>query len=224
MPEANRHAPPAGQAGRGESHAIAVGRGWHGSRSRAGMELLQDLRYGIRSFAKAPGFTALALLTIALGIGVKRHRFQLRQRAAPRPAPAVRDPGTLVSVFTSDFSGGLFGSSLYPDYCRLSKRRRPSTGWPLSGRDRPTWLRERPVPGAHHHCFPEFFDVLGVTPALGRRLGAADATPDAPPVAVIADGLWRRAFGGSPSAIGSQVVLDGRRSRSSASRRRVSQG
>ena len=79
-------------------------------------KLLQDVRYAIRSFAKAPGFTALALLTIAVGIGVNATVFSFVNALLLRPAPAVRDPRTLVSVFTSDFSSGLFGTSSYPDY------------------------------------------------------------------------------------------------------------
>ena len=174
-------------------------------------KLLHDLRYAVRSFAKAPGFTTLALLTIALGIGVNGTVFSFVNALLLRSAPAVRDPGTLVSVFTSDFSSGLFGSSSYPDYLSIKEGATAFDGLAAFTEGAANMAAGNALYRVRiSSVSAEFFDVLGVTPALGRRLGAADSTPAAPPVAVIADGLWRRAFGGSPGAIGSQVVLDGR--------------
>ena len=74
--------------------------------------LLQDLRYALRSFSKAPGFTALALLTFAIGIGVNASVFGFVNALLLKPAPAVSDPESLVSVFTSDFSSGPYGDVL----------------------------------------------------------------------------------------------------------------
>jgi predicted permease len=173
--------------------------------------LLQDLRYAVRSFAKTPGFTALALLTIALGIGVNATVFSFVNALLLRPAPAVRDPRTLVSVFTSDFSSGPFGSSSYPDYLSIQETATAFEGLAAFTEGAANMATGNAMYRVRTSTVsPELFDVLGVTPAVGRRLGAADSTPDAPPAAVIAHGLWHRAFGGSPSAIGSQVVLDGR--------------
>jgi predicted permease len=173
--------------------------------------LLQDLRYAIRSAAKAPGFTFLALLTIALGIGVNATVFSFVNALLLRPAPAVRDPGTLVSVFTSDFSSGPFGSSSYPDYLSIKEQATAFDGLAAFTEgaanmavDNTTYRVRTSIVSV------EFFDLLGLSPAMGRHLSAADSTPDAPPVAVIGYALWQRAFGGSPSAVGSQVVLDGR--------------
>jgi predicted permease len=174
-------------------------------------KLLQDLRYAIRSFAKAPGFTALALLTIALGIGVNATVFSFVNALLLRPAPAVRDPGTLVSVFTSDFSSGLFGATSYPDFESIKEQSRAFEGLAAFTEG----AANMAVGNATHRVRTsavsgEFFDVLGVTPVAGRPLGAADWAADAPPVAVIAHALWHRVFGGSGSVVGSQVVLDGR--------------
>jgi len=174
-------------------------------------KLLQDVRYAIRSFAKAPGFTALALLTIAVGIGVNATVFSFVNALLLRPAPAVRDPRTLVSVFTSDFSSGLFGTSSYPDYLSIKEDATAFEGLAAFTES----AANMAVGNATYRVgtsavAAEFFDVLGLSPAMGRHLGTADSTPGAPPVAVIGDALWRRAFGASRSAVGSQVVLDGR--------------
>ena len=174
-------------------------------------KLLQDLRYATRSFAKAPGFTALALVTIAVGIGVNATVFSFVNALLLRPAPAVRDPQTLVSVFTSDFSSGLFGTSSYPDYLSIKE---DATAFEGAAAFTET-AANMAVGNATYRVgtsaiSAEFFEILGLNAAMGRHLGSADAVPDAPPVAVIGDALWHRAFGGSPSAVGSQVVLDGR--------------
>src|SRR5689334_320793 len=83
--------------------------------------LLQDLKFALRSFAQTPGFTALAVLTVALGIGLNATVFGFVSALLLRPAPGVRDPGTLVSIFTSDFSSGLYGTSSYPDFLSLER-------------------------------------------------------------------------------------------------------
>ena len=81
--------------------------------------LLQDLRYALRSFAKAPGFTALALLTIGIGIGVNTTVFSFVNALLLRPAPGIPEPGSLVALYTSDYSSGLYGTSSYPDYVSI---------------------------------------------------------------------------------------------------------
>jgi putative ABC transport system permease protein len=173
--------------------------------------VLQDLRYAVRSSAKTPGFTALALLTIATGIGINATVFSFVNALLMRPAPGVRDPGSLVSVFTSDFSSGPFGTSSYPDYVsikssaavfrQLAAFREGSGLVRIDGNTER--LRTMAVSG-------EFFDLLGVQPVAGRPIAATDAAAAAAPVAVIGFDLWHRAFGGDPSALGKLVAIDGR--------------
>jgi predicted permease len=172
--------------------------------------LLQDLRYALRSFAKSPGFTALALLTIGIGVGVNATVFSLVNALLLRPSPGVPDHGSLVSVFTSDFSSGPYGSSSYPDYVSLKTDASAFRGL-AAFREAPVSMMR--VAGAMERVRPaavsdEFFDVLGMRPAAGRLISAADAG-SAAPVGVIGYNLWQRSFGGAASAIGAHVTLDG---------------
>ena len=174
--------------------------------------LLQDLKYAVRGFLKAPGFTAVALLTLALGTGANATVFSFVNALLLRPAPVVADPSRVVAVYTSDFSSGPYGDSSYLDY--LSVREEATAfaslaayreGAPvlLKHGDSIERLREMNVS-------PELFSVLGLRAAQGRLLGDADAVPGTA-VAVISHGLWHRMFGADPSVVGRDVTLNGRR-------------
>src|ERR1700752_974947 len=77
---------------------------------------LQDARYALRMIARSPGITVIALLTIGIATGANATVFGFVSALLLRPAPGVADPGSLVSVYTSDFSSGPYGTSSYPDY------------------------------------------------------------------------------------------------------------
>jgi hypothetical protein len=81
--------------------------------------LLQDLRYAVRMIAKSPGIAAIAFLTIGVATGANATVFGFVSALLLRPAPGVVEPGSLISVFTSDYSSGPYGSSSYPDYLSL---------------------------------------------------------------------------------------------------------
>jgi predicted permease len=174
-------------------------------------KLLQDLRYAVRSFAKAPGFTALALLTIAIGIGINTTVFSFVNALLLRHTPAVADPGSLVSVFTSDFSSGPYGSSSYPDYVSIKSEATAFRGLAAFVQGPMASLRigsnlER---ARTMSVSGEFFELLGLQPAAGRMIAGPDADGPAP-VAVIGYGLWQRAFAGASTAVGAEITMDGK--------------
>ena len=172
--------------------------------------LLQDLRYALRSFAKAPAFTALALFTIGTGIGVNATVFSFVNALLLRPSPGIPDPATLVSIYTSDYSSGLYGASSYPDYLSI-RNEAPAlrgvaafAGGPVAVTrmgSRVERIRTMAVSG-------DFFDVLELRPAAGRLLSPADAESRAP-FAVIGFSLSQRLFGGATTAVGAQISVDG---------------
>ncbi|MGH9843323.1 MAG: ABC transporter permease, partial [Blastocatellia bacterium] len=172
--------------------------------------LWQDLRYGARMLVKNPGFTLIAVLTLALGIGANSTIFSLVNALLLRPLPIER-PEQLAAVFTSDYSSGDFGASSYPDYVDFRDRNEAFSGL-VAYQPRPFSLS---VEGVNERAFGEvvsgnYFSVLGVKPVLGRGfLPEEDRTPGAHPVVVISHKLWQRRFGGDPAIIGRGLKLNG---------------
>ena len=173
--------------------------------------LLHDLRYAVRTLLRTPGWTSMALLTLALGTGANAAVFSFVDALLFKAAPGIHPQRPLVAVYTSDFSSGPYGSSSYPDYLSLKTgigAFRALTAFDDSGQrtlrvgDDLQRVRVARVSG-------EYFDTLGVRPSLGRPLTAADTEPSAPPAAIIGDALWRRAFGSDPAAVGTALRLDG---------------
>ena len=173
------------------------------------MTILQDIRYGLRMIGKAPGFTLLATLALALGICANTTIFSFINGLILRPLTGVKDPERLVAVFTSDYSSGLYGGSSYPDYVDLRDQADVlanlaafnQTVLNASGESEAERLRGFVVTG-------NYFDVLGVRAQLGRMLQLPDdRQADAAPV-VISDSLWQRRFSGDPAVIGKTLRLN----------------
>ena len=167
--------------------------------------LWQDLRYGGRMLKKNPGFTLIAVLTLALGIGANATVFTWLGAVALNPLPGVADPVRL-AIFERE--GGAAIS--YPDYRDFRDRATTLAGlacgdlqaFSLGAGDRPERVTGMIVSG-------NYFDVLGVKMALGRGfLPEEDRTPNTHPVVVIGYDLWRRGFGGEPGVIGRAVSLN----------------
>jgi putative ABC transport system permease protein len=173
--------------------------------------LLQDLRYGVRMLLRTPGFTLVALLTLALGIGANTAIFTVVNALLLKPLPYA-DPERLVMVW-QDYRarggpadewatpGNYFDwraeKDLFDQVAVLS-------GWgpTMTGGAEPEPLRGEQV--TH-----EYFGLLGFTPRLGRDFRQEDAVPNAARVAIIGDDLWKRRFGGDSSVIGRRVTLSG---------------
>ena len=173
--------------------------------------LVQDLRYALRTLGRAPVFTAIALVTLAVGTGANVTVFSFVNALLFKPAPGVIDPDSLIAVYTSDFSSGPYGGSSYPDFVSLQQQASAfgdmagESGGDiaaLQSRNTVERVRLAAVTGT-------YFGLLGLRPALGRLIATSDTNASAPPVAVIGNDLWRRAFASDAGVVGSSVVLNG---------------
>jgi predicted permease len=168
--------------------------------------LIKDLKFGIRSLFKRPGFTAIAVLTLALGIGANTAIFSVVNATLMRPLP-VFDADRLAFVFNGP-PGSVFS---YPDYADLRDQNNVLDGliaWggitaSLNSNDQTDLVSGAIVSG-------NFFDVIGVRAQLGRVITTEDdKIPGAHPVVVISQGLWQRRFAGDPNVVGRQLLLNG---------------
>ena len=177
--------------------------------------LLQDFRYGLRMLAKNPGFTTVAMLTLALGIGANTAIFSLLDQVLLRSLP-VAEPDRLVILHEAEWRSGWSTSDnsemvySYPHYKDVRDQIPlfdgviARAGVPLSVTAAGTSERAQGeiVSG-------NYFPVLGVRPALGRLLDAGDdGLPGASPFAVLSYGYWSRRFGANPQVVGQNVVLN----------------
>jgi predicted permease len=174
--------------------------------------LWQDLRYGARMLWKSPGFTGVAVVVLALGIGANTTTFSLINGLLIRPLVGVEAPEQLVAVYTSDFSSGRYGSSSYLDYISFRDGANAFAGLAayetavasLTGNDEPQRLRGQSVTG-------NYFKVLGVGTVAGRTLLPEDeAAAGGNPVVVLSHNLWQRRFNSDPNIVNSTINLDGR--------------
>src|SRR5208337_1999751 len=172
---------------------------------------LQDIRYGSRKLARSPGFTAVAVATLALGIGANTLIFSVVNAAILHPLP-FRDASRLVTLWatspTIGFSGP--GGLSDPDYMGWRKqnnvfseiaafRGQPSN---LTGVGEPARLTGVAVS-------PSLLRVLEVNPALGRAFAPEEESAGHNRVALLSDRLWRSRFGSDPSVVGKAIKLDG---------------
>ncbi|MBX6364570.1 MAG: ABC transporter permease [Gemmatimonadetes bacterium] len=177
--------------------------------------LVRDARYAVRSLARAPGFTLVAVLCLALGIGATGTVFGIVDVLFFRPPDGVPDPGAIVRPYITVKGAQIFmdGSTevSYPTYVTLRDQTRSLSGLAgygdvvLSVGSGPDARREDGLVVTGN-----YFTVLGVRPALGRFFTPAeDAGPGSPPAVVVSWAYWQGALGGKPGAIGSRLVLDG---------------
>ena len=175
------------------------------------MTILPDLRYGLRMIAKAPGFTVLAVLALALGISANTTIFSLINGVLLRPLTGVKDPDRLAEVYTSDYSSGLYGSSSYPDYVDFRDQSDvfenlaafSDTVMNASGETEAERLRGMIVTG-------NYFEMLGVRAQLGRTLQSVDDQPSNSQAVVISDSFWQRRFNSNPFVVGQTLRLNGK--------------
>jgi predicted permease len=171
--------------------------------------LRQDLRYGLRMLAKSPGFTIVAVLTLALGIGANTAIFSIVDAVLLRPLP-YSQPDRLVFLMEQRLPGGRDVSLSYPDFedWRAMNAVFESIGAyrpanvVMTGRGDAENLQMREVTS-------DLFPTLGVQPILGRGLTPDDDKVGAAPVVILSDSFWSRKFGSDTNVIGQHLTLDG---------------
>jgi putative ABC transport system permease protein len=173
--------------------------------------LAQDIRYAVRALRRTPGFTFIALATLAVGIGANTAIFSVVDAVLLKPLPFA-EPGRLVRVYQTLPSQGVdSGGASYPNYADWAERVRSFED--LGGfRMHDFTLTERGEPAlvVAATVTSNVFRLLRARPLLGRTLLVSDDAPGAAPVAVLTEKLWRQRFGGDPAAIGQTVALDKR--------------
>ncbi len=172
-------------------------------------DLMQDLRYAFRTLRKNPGFTLVAILTLALGIGANTAVFSVIDSVILRPLPFAHSDrlvwfngkfplGDLADVSPPDFIDYRASNQSFDRLVAMNNDPSPSN---LSG-DRSQQVLVSIVTG-------NFFETLGLAPAIGRDFTQADEQFEIPQFAILGHGIWVRAFGSDPSIVGKTIRLDG---------------
>lgn len=171
--------------------------------------LLQDLRYGFRMLAKNPGFTAVIVLSLGLGLGANTTIFSFINALLLRP-PAIESPSEVLEV--SETRRGELRTLSIPSYLHYREHSRTFSGI-LAASFMPkavTWVRPGQTELVYGHVVSaNYFSVLGVRPALGRGfLPAEDSAEGKSPVVVLADSFWKRRLGADRAIIGKSLTLN----------------
>jgi putative ABC transport system permease protein len=174
-------------------------------------EFVQDVRYGARMLRRSPGFTAVSVLTLALGIGANTAIFSVVYAVLLKPLPFARS-GELFTVFQSQRTDGVRATGWsFANFRDLREHNRVFSEMAgtqqhqltLTGRGEPTVVNTSVVT-------PELFALFGQSALAGRVFGSDDGKAGAAPVAILSEDLWRRAFGADPAIVGSSIDLDKR--------------
>jgi predicted permease len=171
--------------------------------------LLKDVRYALRWMRRSPGFSAVAILSLGLGVGVNTAMFSLVDSLLFRPLP-VASPATLVDVFTSGGDLDQYATTSYQDFLDIKAQNTVFSDMmgyspmmaPLSLGDRSRIVFGQITTSNH-------FTMLGVQPAAGRLLVPSDDEPGAARVVVLSYRMWQREFGGDAAIAGKTLTLRG---------------
>jgi predicted permease len=171
--------------------------------------LIQDIRYGLRVLKQNPGFTAVAILTLALGIGANTAIFSVVDAVLVRPLPYPEPQRMFMVCQTRPEMGATKNGVSFPNYLDWTRATTSfealvalrATTFALAGHGAATYVEAAAVTAS-------YFPVFRVQPLLGRTLEAADDVPGASPAAVISERLWRSRFGSNPAILGQTISLD----------------
>jgi putative ABC transport system permease protein len=171
--------------------------------------LIQDLRYAARTLLKTPGFTLVAVLTLALGIGANTAIFSVLYAVLLRPLPYPQ-PDRLVGL-SQVYRGSRYeravdwrGYRFLDEYSTVFQSLAVSTNLGFN-----VFTGEEADRARGMRVSADFFRVLGVSPLLGREFSADEDQPGGPQVAILSHGYWQRRFGGDRSIVGRAITLDG---------------
>jgi putative ABC transport system permease protein len=169
-----------------------------------------DLRYAVRILRRSPGFAAIAILSLALGIGAATVMFSVVHAVAIDPFP-YRDPDTLMSIVARGPNHSGLGSYFETDaFLDVAEHTHIFDGVIASTISDVTWTGAGdPERLRGNFITTNTFDVMGVPPLVGRAIGGTDGRPDAPPVVVLGYRFWQRRFGGDSRVIGLAMRLNG---------------
>ena len=170
--------------------------------------LFQDLKYGLRMLAKNPGFTAVAIITLALGIGANTAIFSVVNGVLLNPL-RYAEPERLVALYSRTPDSPWWSIS-YPNFLDWVRENRSfsalagyrTDSFDLTGIGEPERLPAEMISAS-------FFPLLGVRPAIGRTFLPEEDQIGAAPVVLISDGFWKRKFGAAPDAVGKTLTLNG---------------
>jgi putative ABC transport system permease protein len=171
-------------------------------------ELREDVKYALRQLRAAPGFTVVAVVTLALGIGANGAIFALADATFLRPLPFTQPQDRLVMIWERYPNGYL--SPVTPlDFNDWTDQNQTFDAMAASSGALVTLTAPNSAPEqvTAQYATARFFDVLGVTPIAGRTFQPSDATT--PNVAVLGEGLWRRRFGADRTIVGRSIVIGG---------------
>jgi len=171
-------------------------------------QLLQDLRYALRTLAQSPGFTAVAILTLALGIGANTAIFSVIDTVLLKPM-GYPDPDRIIAFLLTSPGGSGMGASVtkFNVWREQTEAFQDVSAWRfgvanLTGTDNPEQIQSTQVSA-------NFFRLFGAPVIQGRTFTADEDRPNGPHVAVLSYGLWQRRFGGDPQAVGKTVSISG---------------
>ncbi len=182
--------------------AVRDARGW-----RPLEDLLRDLGYALRIARRNPGFTAAAVVSLAIPICFNTAAFTIVDSLLFRPLPVSR-PAELVDVYTSDPGVERYSTTSYPDYLDLRAENDVFTGMAAHSSMVAAVRVDEDVDLVMGETVTgNYFQLLGVRPVLGRLLAPEDDRPGAARVAVISDRLWERAFGRDPGVLGRSLRI-----------------
>ncbi|HLK17749.1 MAG TPA: ABC transporter permease [Bryobacteraceae bacterium] len=170
--------------------------------------MLQDFRFALRTFLKSPGFTAVAILALALGIGANAALFSVINAVLLKPLPYAQ-PERLISIFETFLPAG-YGSVSAPNFLDWRKQNHTLDhleAFSASSLNLQSHGEPERIPAVL--ATAGLFDMLGTQPILGRTFLPDEDQPGKPRVVVMSERLWRRRFGADPKLLGSTITLDG---------------